>query len=65
MPSRAPSPRGSTFSTTFVLGTAAALWFAAAIVSGGTIPVLFALGWLAVLILDFGLALWRRGHRRD
>lgn len=57
MPSRPPSPRGSSFSTTFVLGTAAALWFAAAIVSGGTVPVFVALGWLAVLLLDFVLAL--------
>ena len=50
---RAPRPRQ--FSTTFVLGTAAAPWFAAAGVSGDPLAVSFALVWLAVILLDLVL----------
>jgi hypothetical protein len=52
MPPRPPSPPGSSFATTFVIGTAAALWFAAALVTGSRETVVMALGWLAILLLS-------------
>ena len=48
-----PKPPGAAFSTTFVIGTSAALWFAAALVSGERMAVTFAVVWLVVLLIDF------------
>jgi hypothetical protein len=41
------------FPTTLVIGSSGALWFAAALVTGATTPVVFALAWSALLVLDF------------
>jgi hypothetical protein len=54
MPSPPRASRGSRFSTTFVIGTTAAPWFAAALVTGARETVIMSLGWLAILLL--GLA---------
>ena len=52
LPSRPQHP-GPAFSTTFVIGTSASLWFAAALVSGERLAVVFAVVWLGVLLIDF------------
>ncbi len=59
MPARPRPHWQSRFSTTFVIGTSAALWFAAALVTGERIAVYSAAGWLVILVLDLGLALRR------
>ena len=50
---RCPRPAGPAFSTTFVIGTAASLWFAAALVTGAREPVIFASAWFVILLIDF------------
>jgi hypothetical protein len=52
LPSRPPPPPGSSFATTFVIGTAAAPWFAAAWITGGEIAGGFALGWALLLLVN-------------
>ncbi|HEU4338883.1 MAG TPA: hypothetical protein VFS19_02345 [Planctomycetota bacterium] len=52
LPSR-PKRAGPAFSTTFVIGAAAAPWFAAALLIGDRTPVTFACVWLAILLIDF------------
>jgi len=48
-----PRSAGPAFSTTFVIGTSAALWFAAALVTGAREPVIFASAWFVILVIDF------------
>ena len=59
LPPRPGPPPGATFALTFVIGAAGAPWFAAALVSGGTVPVYFAVAWLAVLGVELGMSLRR------
>lgn len=53
---RPPSP--SRFGPAFMIGASAAPWIAVAVVSGESVPVLFALAWLALLAVDLVLS-WR------
>jgi hypothetical protein len=59
LPSR-PRLRGSTFSTTFVIGVSAAPWFAAAFITGARVAVIFAACWGVVLALNLVVVFRRR-----
>jgi len=54
---RASPVRRPSFGPTFMIGACASLWLSAAAVTGETVPILFAAGWLIVLALDLGFAL--------
>jgi hypothetical protein len=56
---RRPEPRGSIFASTFVIGTAAAPWFAGAFLVGGNMAGTFALAWSVILALNLVIVLRR------
>ena len=53
-------PRGSDFSSTFVIGVNTAPWIAAAFIVGGEFAGMLALGWSTLLAANLAVVLLRR-----